>query len=38
MSMDLNFCVEMFTGCAYYGVLAWSMLGIIVYWIADLGG
>jgi hypothetical protein len=38
MSVDLNFCVEMFTGCAYYGVLAWSLLGIIVYRIADLGG
>ena len=30
MSVDLNFCVEMFTGCVYYGVLVWSLLGIIV--------
>jgi hypothetical protein len=38
MSVDLSYCIEMFTGCAYYGVLAWSLLGIIIYRIADLGG
>jgi hypothetical protein len=38
MCFDLYYCLSLFTGCAQLGLIAWSLLGMIVYWIADLGG
>jgi hypothetical protein len=38
MCFDLNYCLTLFTGCAQLGLILWSLLGIIVYRIADLGG
>jgi hypothetical protein len=38
MCIDLNYCLTLFTGCAHIGLIAWSLLGIIVYQVADLGG
>lgn len=38
MCIDLYYCLTFFTGCAQLGVILWSLLGIIVYRIADLGG
>ena len=38
MCIDLECFLTLFTGCAQLGLIAWSLLGIIVYQVADLGG
>lgn len=38
MTIEVSMCVDAWLSCVDWAAVAWSMLGIVVYWITDLGG